>query len=103
MCQALKFDSLRIVVVLIHCRMLKGYQYLSFLWFVKLFIHHAISHCRKSTGLGISFMLFGCLIFLWKEWKVMGSGRFSVLMRLQGWPIVGVLILRDCTPNTKEM
>lgn len=50
----------------------------------------------------ICFMLFGCLIFLCKESRVMDNGHYSVIMRLQAWQIVGVKNLRSCILIMRE-
>lgn len=50
----------------------------------------------------ICFMLFGCLIYLWNESKVMGSGHCSALMRRQVWLTAGVKNLKSFTPNMRK-
>lgn len=57
---------------------------------------------RRNIGLGIYSMHFGCLIFLWKEFKVMDTGLYFALMRLQVCQIVGVKNLRNCTTDMRE-
>lgn len=42
-----------------------------------------LKSCRKNNVLVICSMLFGYLIFLWKEFKVMELGLYFVQMRLQ--------------------
>lgn len=58
--------------------------------------------CRKSIGPEIFSMLFGCLIFLWRESKAMGNGLYFVQVRLLDWQIAGVMILRSCIRSMKE-
>lgn len=50
----------------------------------------------------ICFMLFGCLICLWNESKVMDSGQCFALMRHQVWQIAGVKNLKSFTLNMKK-
>ena len=50
----------------------------------------------------ICFMLFGCLISLWKEFRVMDNGLCFAPMKHEVWQIVGVRNLRSFIIDMKE-
>ena len=61
---------------------------------------------RKITGarkkdVGIYLWLYGFLICLWKEWKVISIGRWCVLINVRDWAMYMATILLNFMKNMR--